>query len=279
MARSVAKAVRSRLGRVVDKVAARYTQRFREQLQEELRVEVDRAIAAMRTEADRAVRAVEEMEFRARRDIHAVGERDAALAAALFAQKHMPTARTFPNPIETLKHALTLAPKDGMVLEFGVYSGTTLRLIAEARDGKEVYGFDSWQGLPEAWRPNIGPGSFTAPGIPEVEGAELVAGWFEDSLPPFLEAHRGPVAMVHVDCDLYSSTKTVLDHVGPRLQPGSVIVFDEYWNYPGWQVHEHRAWQEYVERTGTEFVYESYSSNDEQVVVRVTGTKGEEGPR
>ena len=265
------RAVRSRIGRVVDVVAARYAQRFRE----ELHSEIDRAITTLRADVDRAVRAVEELEFRARRDVNAVGERDAALASARFAQKYMPTVPTFAHPLETLRYALTLVPEDGMVLEFGVYSGTTLRVIAEARDGNEVYGFDSWQGLPEAWRPNIAAGSFTAPEMPEVEGAELIAGWFDESLPPFLDAHPGPVAMVHIDCDLYSSTKTVLDNVGPRLQPGTVIVFDEYWNYPGWQDHEHKAWQEFVERTGIEFGYESYSSNDEQVVVRVTGTRSD----
>jgi len=242
------------------------------QIREDLRVEVDRAVETLRAEVDRAVRFVEGVEFRARRDVHAVGERNAALECALFAHQNMPTAPSFPQPLDTLRHALTLVPKDGMVLEFGVYSGKTLRIIAEARDGKEVYGFDSWEGLPEAWRSNIDAGAFKAQQQPDVEGAELVDGWFEDSLPPFLDAHPGPVAMVHVDCDLYSSTKTVLDQVGPRLRPGTIIVFDEYWNYPGWQDHEHRAWMEFVERTGTEFVYECYTYTDEQVVVRVTGT-------
>ncbi len=260
----IRRSARRRAGRALDVVAARYTRQLHE--------EIDRAIDAMRAEVDRAVRAVQELEFRARRDVNAVGERDAALASARFAQQHMPTVQTFPHPLETLRYALTMVPKDGMVLEFGVYSGNTLRVITEARDGKEVYGFDSWQGLPEGWRPNIGAGAFTAPEIPEVEGAELIAGWFDETLPPFLDAHPGPVAMVHVDCDLYSSTKTVLDNVGPRLRPGTVIVFDEYWNYPGWQDHEHKAWQEFVERTGVEFEYVSYTSNDEQVVVRVIST-------
>jgi hypothetical protein len=254
---------RGRARRAVNVVADLYVSQVRAAIREE----VDRAIA----EVHQVSRLIGDVEFRARRDIHAVGERNAALTSAHFAWEHMPTVPTFPQPIETLKYALTLVPKDGMVLEFGVYSGKTLRIIAEARDGKEVYGFDSWQGLPEAWRPNIGPGSFTAPDMPEVEGADLIAGWFENSLPPFLDAHPGPVAMVHVDCDLYSSTKTVLDHVGPRLRPGTVIVFDEYWNYPGWQDHEHKAWTEFVARTGIQFDYESYTSNDEQVVVRVTG--------
>ncbi|HET9140597.1 class I SAM-dependent methyltransferase [Actinophytocola sp.] len=268
------RAARGRARQAVNVVADLYVRQVRTAIREE----VDRAIDATRAEVERLGRLIGEVEFRARRDIHAVGERDAALASARFAWEHMPTSPTFPEPLETLRYALTLVEKDGMVLEFGVYSGKTLRVIAEARDGKQVYGFDSWQGLPEAWRPNIGAGSFTAPEMPDVEGAELIDGWFEDSLPPFLETHPGPVAMVHIDCDLYSSTKTVLDHVGPRLQPGTVIVFDEYFNYPGWQDHEHKAWMEFVERTGIEFTWESYTSNDEQVVVRVTSLGPDGGP-
>lgn len=257
--------VRGNAAHVADQVVARYRQEFRRAISEES----DRVIAELRAEVDRAVRAVAEAEFRARRDVNAAGEREAVMASALFAARYMPTVPTFAHPEETLKYALTLTPDQGMALEFGVYSGRTLRIITDAR-GSEVYGFDSFQGLPEAWRPNIPAGAFHATEKPDVPGAELVAGWFDDSLPPFMAEHSGPVTFLHVDCDLYSSTVTVLDHVGPRLVAGSVVVFDEYWNYPGWLDHEHKAWTEYVKRTGTQFEYVSYTSNDEQVVVRVT---------
>jgi hypothetical protein len=85
-----------------------------------------------------------------------------------------------------------------------------------------------------------------------------------------LSRHPGPVDFVHVDADLYSSAKTVLDLVGPRLRPGSVLVFDEFFNFPGWQEHECRALQEYVERTGVSISYEGYCYANEQVIVRIT---------
>lgn len=262
--------VRGNAAHVADQMVARYRQEFRRVISEES----DRVIAELRAEADRAVRAVAEAEFRARRDVNAAGEREAVMASALFAQQHMPTVPTFAHSEETLKYALTLVPEKGMALEFGVYSGSTLRIITEARVASDVYGFDSFQGLPEAWRPNIPAGAFHVAEKPDVPGAELVVGWFDDSLPPFMAEHSGPVTFLHVDCDLYSSTVTVLDHVGPRLVAGSVVVFDEYWNYPGWLDHEHKAWMEYVERTGTKFEYVSYTSNDEQVAVRVTEVAG-----
>jgi hypothetical protein len=79
------------------------------------------------------------------------------------------------------------------------------------------------------------------------------------------------VAFVHVDADLYSSARTVLTLVGPRLVAGTVVVFDEYFGYPGWREHEYRAWQEYVAETGVRFAYEGFTGDNEQVIVRITG--------
>jgi predicted O-methyltransferase YrrM len=236
----------------------------------------DAVAADVRAEVDRAVRALADAEFRARRDLLAVGERDAALSSGRWALEAMPVARTFTDPESTLRHALDLAPQGGMALEFGVFAGRSLRVIAEVRKGREVYGFDSFQGLPEDYRSHVREGAFAVQEPPAVPGAELVVGWFEDTLPGFLAAHPGPVDLLHVDGDLYSSAVTVLDQVGPRLQPGSVVVFDEFFNFPGWEEHEFRAWQEWLARTGARVSYEAYTVNNEQVVVRILDPGGAE---
>ena len=59
----------------------------------------------------------------------------------------------------------------------------------------------------------------------------LYKGWFEQTLPAFLEGQRGRaraelrIAFVHMDCDIYSSTKCVLDclapHLGAQHEPSS----------------------------------------------------------
>jgi hypothetical protein len=258
--------LRCSLMRVADEAAARHYTRY-EELAERHRHGLEDLV---RREADRVARVMQDVEFRARRDIHAAGERDAVATTARFVREHMPTTLSFPHSHENLEYALTRAPGTGMALEFGVFSGSTLKRIAAARDGHDVYGFDSFRGLPEDWRTNMPAGTFHVDQPPEVDGAELVIGWFADTLPGFLNTHAGPVAFLHLDADLYSSTKTVLDHVGPRLQPGSVILFDEYFNYPGWEGHEHLAWQEFVESSGVKFEYVCYTSNYEQLAVRVT---------
>jgi hypothetical protein len=75
---------------------------------------------------------------------------------------------------------------------------------------------------------------------------------------------------LHIDCDLYSSTRTVLKLCGPRIRKGAVLVFDEYCNYPGWRDHEFRAFQEFVAETGRQYEYLSVVPSHQQVAVIVT---------
>lgn len=216
---------------------------------------------------------LDDLEQRACRDITRALDVDAAADSAAFVREHMPTATVCRHPHQTLRFALDRVDGDGMALEFGVAGGTTLGIVAEALrpGGRAVVGFDVFTGLPEAWRSGFPAGEFAQESVPTVPGAEIVAGLFADTLPGFLAEHPGAVAFAHLDADLYSSTATVLDAIGDRLRPGTVLVFDEFFNYPGWQQHEYRAWTEFVDRTGMRFEYLAYTGDNEQVVVRVTG--------
>jgi hypothetical protein len=267
-------AVRDKALGLVDHVVSRYHQEQSEHI-----ARLERQVSDLRSElrdeiqrqGGRAFDRVVELEVRSRHDIPFAADQEAAKQSARFVHENMPTRAGFGHPHQTLEHALSLAPREGgMALEFGVFTGTTLKMIATDRQGEHVYGFDSFQGLPTDWRSGFPAGHFTVDGLPDVPGAELVVGWFDDTLPGFLAEHSGPVDFLHVDGDLYSSAKIVLDLVGPRLHAGSVIVFDEFFNFPNWQEHEYRAWLEYVERTGVQFTYEGYTWGSEQVIVTVT---------
>ncbi|MHD0303309.1 TylF/MycF/NovP-related O-methyltransferase [Rhodococcus erythropolis] len=215
---------------------------------------------------------IDELEFRQRRDLAYAVDLEATASTAEFILEHLRVTDTFGHPHDTLRHALGQIEIPGMALEFGVASGTTLRIITEAFTEREgtVAGFDVFSGLPETWRTGFPVGEFAQESIPEVPGAQLVPGLFEDALPSFLNDKSGPVAFLHLDADLYSSTKTVLDLLGDRLVPGSIVVFDEFFNYPGWQQHEYRAWTEFVTRTGISFEYLGYTVDNEQVIVEIT---------
>ena len=114
-------------------------------------------------------------------------------------------------------------------------SRETLNFIASLLPG-QIHGFDSFEGLPEDWRQGHEKGTFAVGHLPRVRpNVRLYKGWFEDTLPAFREQYPGPVAFLHLDADLYSSTKTVLDILGEGIVPGTVIAFDEFFNYPGWR--------------------------------------------
>ena len=142
-----------------------------------------------------------------------------------------------------------------MVAEFGVYKGTSLTQIAKFFPDRTVHGFDSFVGLPDAWGSKRA-GDFSLEAKPpqlSVSNVEFHVGWFDDTVPVFATQHSGPFALAHLDADLYSSTKTVFDHLGDWFVPGTVVVFDEYFGYYGWQHHEHKAFHEFLARTGLSF--------------------------
>ena len=98
----------------------------------------------------------------------------------------------------------------------------------------------------------------------------LHSGWFEDTLPEFQQSiGLQPLALMHIDCDLYSSTCTILDALAANIVPGTIIIFDEYLNYPGWQQDEFRAWQEHVVKYHRRYEYIGRVNAHQQVAVRV----------
>ena len=113
-------------------------------------------------------------------------------------------------------------------------------------------------------------GAFSQKKLPKVpDNVHFQIGMFDKTIPGFLEEHTDPVAFLHVDCDLYSSTVTIFEAFGPRLQPGAIVLFDEYYNFPRWQQHEYKAFQEFVGKNGIKYEYIGYSVTGQQVAVRI----------
>ncbi|MEM9027608.1 MAG: class I SAM-dependent methyltransferase [Pseudomonadota bacterium] len=187
-----------------------------------------------------------------------------------FIESDMSDAIAFDTPRELMKHALGRVTIDGLVCEFGVNSGGTIRYIAsKLPKSTAIHGFDSFEGLPEDWSGNkMAAGYFNRRGkLPRVPAnVTLHAGWFDQSLPRFINATPGPAAFLHVDCDLYSSTVAVFENFADRIVPGTVIVFDEYFNYPNWTKHEHKAFREFATKSNLDFQYFGYSIQQVAVI-------------
>ena len=74
---------------------------------------------------------------------------------------------------------------------------------------------------------------------------------------------------IYIDCDLYSSTKTVFENIRQLIKEGTIIAFVEYFNYPGWQMDEYKAFQEYVKENYLEYEYLAYTDRESQVCVKI----------
>ena len=197
-------------------------------------------------------------------------------ATADFLEREAPNALYCKDPLTHLRIATETLP-EGSILEFGVYRGDTLNYLAKRHADRELYGFDSFLGLPEAWAGNrASEANFNMDGKkPATEpNVTLVEGWFDKTLPGFLTTFEKPIAFVHIDCDIYSSTQCVLHLLGPRLRPGAVIAFDEFFNYPNFEQHEFKAFFEFVETFGVQFRYLAFSGQQLSVVIDAIQTEG-----
>ena len=173
------------------------------------------------------------------------------------------------SSIQAFKLGIDAAIIEGLVLEFGIRFGSSIRQIASLVK-QDVHGFDSFEGLPEAWDENP-PGSYSTKGvIPSVpHNVTLHDGWFEKTLHGFVKKHPAPVRFMNIDCDIYSSTKTILEIFAKQIIPGTVIVFDEYIGNKNWREDEFKAFQEAVLKHGWEYEYLCFSFMTNQVVVRL----------
>ncbi len=188
---------------------------------------------------------------------------DHALTAAAGAAVHG-------DRLAVLRTAVGAAELDGLVLEFGVYRGTSLGFLASAASGT-VHGFDSFEGLPEGWTERDPAGQYRVGRRPAdlPDNVELHVGLFEETLPGFVAERSGPVRLLHVDCDLYASTVAIFRHLAPWMRPGTVIAFDEYFGYAGWRQHEYRAFQEAVAKHGWHYRYVAVNPFRKQAAVRI----------
>jgi hypothetical protein len=143
---------------------------------------------------------------------------------------------------------------NGLYIELGVFKGGTITTIANKIPNKTIYGLDSWEGFPEdyteVWRK--GTCKCEMPEVPS--NVKLIKGLIEDTLPNLLSIENKPIAFLHVDCDLYSATRSALFDSAQYIVPGTVIQFDELFEMiiegekSWWWTHEFDALNNFVKR-------------------------------
>lgn len=136
---------------------------------------------------------------------------------------------------------------EGDIVECGVSIGHGALLFTLFSDyiGKPrtYHGFDSFEGFPDPVEkdettPIKGKGFWANPSDTVLkvlndgrlgedtvrDRIRLIKGWFDQTLPEY----QGRIALLHLDCDLYESYKLSLEMLYDKVQPGGVIMFDEY---------------------------------------------------
>jgi len=209
------------------------------------------------------------------------------IAAAQYPQKQPlvqvqqnEVGRLFTGTHTILEEALASSRPSGLVCEFGVFHGRSTRIIASTIGPKvRMDGFDTFEGIPEAWGEDPA-GTYTAASeIPQrvPENVRFHVGLFEDTLPGYVASlappEDMPVRFINVDCDLYQGTVEILHHLANRIGTGSVIVFDEYLMTKTWPEDEYKAFQEACTKFGWEYEYLSFSLFSKQVIVRIIASE------
>ena len=188
---------------------------------------------------------------------------------------HMQNAQVFKNKESMLDFELKNVIKDGLYLEFGVAKAKYTNYIANKIQPTVIHGFDSFLGFPEYFD-GTGSDYHNYKGKPPSVKKNVILhnGYFKDTLPEFIKNNNQKVTYLNVDCDLYSSTKTVFDNLGDKIQKGTIIHFDEYLNFPDWRNHEYKVWSEFIEENNVEFEYIAIGKKG-MVAVRVLEIQSE----
>lgn len=153
--------------------------------------------------------------------------------------------------------------------EFGCHSGRTFSAAINAAKylkmhNCEFFAFDSFKGLPETNETEDGvfkTGDFSTSKEDfikiikkntnlKAENYNIIDGYYSNSLTESLQAKMPKIGMLHIDVDLYSSTRELLAFVKPLLVNGSVILFDDWYCFKPATKHsygEQKAVQEFLE--------------------------------
>ena len=166
------------------------------------------------------------------------------------------------------------AEKNYYNLEFGVWTGASTRKFGKKLGNQKIYAFDSFQGLKDIWLgQNVSGEKFDLMGnIPVFEKNIVpIKGWVQDTLPTFIKdnfsENNNKIGFVHMDLDTYESSKFVLQQIKKHLAKNSIIIFDELYNYAGWQMGEFKALTEVFKEN--EYRYLCFSMDKEQVVIEI----------
>lgn len=124
----------------------------------------------------------------------------------------------------------------GNIAEVGVFKGGTARLLAESikAQNKNIHLFDTFEGMPptDPRRDIVKKGDFKGTSLESVKSylgdfknIYYYQGIFPESAKPI---EKLKFSLVHVDVDIYKSVADCCTFFYPRIEQGSIMIFDDY---------------------------------------------------
>lgn len=186
-------------------------------------------------------------------DLHYLVNQNSVQESAEYAIANFSEAMIFRNREDLWDFCIARVPQiqfNGIITEFGVWKGESINYLAKRCPNSRVFGFDSFEGLEEDWYGfREFKGAYGVGGkLPKCEkNVELFKGWFEDTVPSFIiKLGEEKIQILHMDADTYKPTAFVLDSLSNNIGKGTIIMFDEFFGYPSYRLHEFKAWQEFA---------------------------------
>ena len=198
--------------------------------------------------------------------------------ATTFVEENFKNAQELNSDADTLRYASDQVTLDGLYIELGVCPGKTINFLAALNPHITVYGFDTFTGSPQEWvrqDKTFKKGTYkfrdSAFVPPTLQNVVLFKGLFKKTLPEFTKQYlkKQPIALLHIDSDTYASAKDGFDALGKNIVPGTIIVFDEFYNFPGAETHEYKALQEFLMTSNYAVEYIAFNALHQQTVVRI----------
>jgi acyl-homoserine lactone acylase PvdQ len=195
-------------------------------------------------------------------------------------KKHFPEAVFVSNHRLLIDYSIKKAIKlndnynNEMCLEFGVYKGNTINYLSKFV--KKIYGFDSFYGLSEDWvggTVNHFEKTYSTMGeLPKVNSnVQLIKGDIKETLETFINKNNSKIFFVNFDLDTYESTKFALSKIKKNFTSNTILYFDEFYDFAGWETGEYKAFKEEIEEDRNfSFKYLAFAKNLTAVTICVS---------
>lgn len=160
---------------------------------------------------------------------------------------------------------------DYSFLEFGVWQGRSINYMAHIRPQCIFHGFDSFEGLPENWKIGHNKGHFKTEfyKLKFRQNVIIHKGWFEDTIKEIKDCDQ-KIAGIHIDCDLGSSTTTILNELNDLIIKNKpLLLFDEMYNYNEFEKHEFKSFLDWANSNNLNFEVLATNLAHQQVLIKL----------